>query len=467
MLKKHGQLFLSALIASDILVIALSWLGAYYIRFHLRWIPLERGLPEPEIYLWALIPILLVVLATAKAVGLYQPLRGKPYFSELVKILKVTSFSVLILASITFFYREESFSRAVAVYFWGLLTLLMGVSHWVVRRFLMELRRRGYNLRHILVLGAGELGQTVAEKIRLHPEYGYKIVGYLTSHPAKVGQQFKGIPVIGLYSEVTRLIKDKGVDQLYIALPLKSGDRLETILGYLGEETVSIRVVPDLLQFMNIQAGVEELDGLPIVNLSDTPLYGWNIVIKRTTDILLSTLAIIITSPIMILVAVLVKLESPGPVFYRQEREGLDRRVFPMLKFRSMRTDAEKDSGPVWARENDDRRTRLGKFIRGTSLDELPQLFNVLMGDMSLVGPRPERPVFVEEFKKSIPHYVLRLKMKAGLTGWAQVNGWRGNTSLEKRIEFDLYYIKHWSLWFDLKILLMTIWKGFVNRHAY
>ena len=282
-----------------------------------------------------------------------------------------------------------------------------------------------------------------------------------------MGTAVAGTPVLGLYEELSRVIAEKKVSQLFIALPLEAHDKLEAVLSYLKSETVDVKVVPDLFKHMNIQSGVEELDGLPIVNLAESPLYGWNVVIKRVSDIVLSGFAILVTAPFMLLIACAVKLSSKGPVFYRQERMGLDQKVFSMLKFRSMPPGAEKQTGPVWASENDARRTGIGAFLRKTSLDELPQLFNVLKGDMSLVGPRPERPVFIEEFKDSIPHYMLRLKMKAGLTGWAQVNGWRGNTSLHQRIECDLYYIKNWSLGFDLKIIMMTLWKGWFHRHAY
>jgi len=467
MLKKHGQLFLSTLFISDSLAIFSSWLLAYVIRFQLQLIPVTQGVPPLEWYVFALAPIWIVFAINIKVFGLYQPLRGKPGSSEFFFILKVTSFSVLILTAITFFVREFSYSRIVMVYFWGLTTFSITVSHWLVRKFLVLVRGKGWNLQKVLVVGAGELGQTVVEKLNLHPEIGFQVVGFLTRHPGKVGKSFRDCKVLGEYQDVSKVIRDFKVDQLFIALPLNANDRLEQILDNLGEETVDIKVVPDLLQYMNIQSGVEELDGLPIVNLAESPLYGWNVVIKRTSDIILSSLAIIITAPFMLLIALLVKAESRGPVFYRQERVGLDRRVFPMLKFRSMKQEAESSTGPVWAKENDERRTRIGETLRKTSLDELPQLFNVLKGEMSLVGPRPERSVFIEDFKQSIPHYMLRLKMKAGLTGWAQVNGWRGNTSLEKRIECDLFYIKNWSLLFDLKILLMTLWKGFINRHAY
>ena len=468
MLKKHGQLFLTTIIFFDSVVISFSWLVAYYLHFQSSFGPAPRyAIPEIEVYLIGLIPVWIVFMFNIWLCGLYKPLRGKPISTEFYNIIKVTVLSILILTASTFFYREESFSRIQAAYFWVLVTFLIIVSHMLVRVILMEARKRGFNLRHLLIIGSGDLGQMVAEKISLHPEFGMNIVGFLTGHPEKIGSEVSGSKVLGLYQDVSKIIKKYNIDQLYIALPLHAHDRMGKILENLEEETVDIKVVPDLLKFMNLQAGVEELDGLPVVNLNESPLYGWNIVIKRTSDIVLSALAIFVSSPLLLLIAIIIKLESRGPVIFRQERAGLDGKGFEMYKFRSMRVDAEDKTGPVWASKEDDRRTRLGTFLRKTSFDELPQLFNVLCGDMSLVGPRPERPVFVKDFKKSIPQYMLRLKMKAGLTGWAQVNGWRGNTSLDKRFEFDLYYIKNWSLFFDFKIILLTFWKGFVNPHAY
>jgi len=329
------------------------------------------------------------------------------------------------------------------------------------------MQARGMNLRKVLVVGAGELGQRVVQKVNLYPEIGFSVIGYLSHDPEKVDLTLKGCRVLGLYEDLNRVIRENDVSQVFIAVPSNAHEKLEKILTSLEEETVDIKLVPDLLRYMDLQSGIEELDGMPVINLTESPLYGWNTVLKRISDIILSGLAILITFPLMILIAIAVKLGSKGSLLYKQERMGLDRNVFLMYKFRSMKVGAENETGPVWAKEEDRRRTPVGSFLRSTSLDELPQLFNVFMGQMSLVGPRPERPVFVEEFKKSIPFYMLRLKMKAGLTGWAQVNGWRGNTSLEKRIEFDLYYIKNWSLLFDIKILFLTIWKGLINRHAY
>tara|TARA_B110000116_G_scaffold270614_1_gene289120 strand:- start:178 stop:1584 length:1407 start_codon:yes stop_codon:yes gene_type:complete len=468
MLKKHGQLFLASVIILDSIAIIFSWLAAFYIHFETSFGPSPRYIiPEISIYLYALIPVWIVFLFSIRLCALYQPLRGKPFTIEIYKIIKVTFLSVIILSASTFFYREGSFSRFVAAYFFIIVTVLMVFSHFLVRVILAEVRKRGFNLRHVLIVGSGELGQSLAERINQHPEFGLKIVGFLSSHPEKIGIEINGIKIIGLYNEIPKIIQLFGVDQLYIALPLNAQDRLEKVLNSLNEETVDVKVVPDLLRFMNLQTGVDELDGLPIINLAESPLYGWNVILKRISDIIFSVILIVILSPLFIILAIIIKLESTGPIIFWQERMGLDGKLFEMLKFRSMKVDAEQITGPVWASKVDNRRTRLGTFLRKTSIDELPQLFNVLIGDMSLVGPRPERPVFVKEFKKSIPKYMLRLKMKAGLTGWAQVSGWRGNTSLDKRIEFDLYYIKNWSLLFDFKIILMTVWKGFVNPNAY
>ena len=468
MLKKHGQLFLTIAIFFDSIVISFSWLASFYIHFKTSFGPPPRfATPDIEIYLVALIPVLIVFMSSIRLCGLYQPQRGKLLSNYFFNVIKVTSISVLLLAAITFFYREGSFSRFVAIYFFCLVTTLMVVSHLLVHLVLKKIRTLGFNVRYVLIVGTGVLAQSVVEKINLHSEYGFNIIGLLTSQPEELNNEFGGVRVLGTFSEISAVIHKYGVDQLFLALPLDAYDEMEGILDSLGEETVDIKVVPDLLKFMNLQSGVEDLDGLPIVNLSESPLHGWNIVVKRISDIIFSSIFIIVSSPFLILIAIIIKFESAGSIIYTQKRVGLDGNIFEMFKFRSMQVGAEDETGPIWASKEDNRRTRLGTFLRKTSIDELPQLFNVFMGDMSLVGPRPERQVFVEKFKKSIPKYMLRLKMKAGLTGWAQVNGWRGNTSLDKRIEFDLYYIKHWSLLLDLKIIFMTLWKGFINPHAY
>ena len=275
------------------------------------------------------------------------------------------------------------------------------------------------------------------------------------------------MPVLGLYEDLDKILSETEVDIFFIAISINEYDCFESLIKKVQGHLSEIKVVPGSYEFLSLRGGMDELGDLPIVSLQSSPLYGWDSVFKRIFDLLLGTLILIIVSPIMLIIRFLIKWTSEGPILYRQERIGMDGHPFRMLKFRTMKVDAEKETGPVWAKENDDRRTKVGAFLRKTSLDELPQLFNVLKGDMSLVGPRPERPNFVEEFRNRIPSYMLRHKIKAGMTGWAQVNGWRGNTSLEKRIEHDLYYIQNWSIGFDLRILFMTLWRGFFSKSAY
>ena len=284
--------------------------------------------------------------------------------------------------------------------------------------------------------------------------------------PEKRGRGPKGIPILGSYEDVPNLLQKMEIDQLIVALPLEDNDYLTKVMEYIGDSIVDIKIIPDIYQFVSVGGTIEEFDGLPVISLQTTPLEGLNLVLKRAVDILLASILIIVLSPLMLLLALLVKLSSRGPVFYSQERVSVDGTPFTILKFRTMTSDAES-SGPGWTKPGDSRVTKIGSFMRSTSLDELPQLLNVLRGDMSIVGPRPERPVYISEFRKHIPHYMLRHKVPAGMTGWAQVHGWRGDTSIDKRIEFDLYYIENWSLLLDIKILWLTLFSGFRNKNAY
>lgn len=468
MLKKHSQFFESILFIADLVVICLAWLLSYYIRFYSGVLPVDKGIPPFQLYLYLITPILLIWGVVFRSFELYRPKRISPYINELFDITKACTFSVLILVALTFFFRQYDYSRLMFVTFWIMTIVAMSLERVAFREVLRYVRRKGYNLRYAVIVGTGKTAEDIFRRIEFHPELGIKIVGFLSSSPGHHQVEKKGgIPILGSYEKIRDVIADKNIDQVIVALPMEDHHVTIDVLKMVDNEMVDIRVVPDLWEFMTLRGGVDELDGLPIITLQDTPLYGWNIVLKRAADIVLSLIAIILTAPAMIVVAILNKITSPGPIFYRQERMGLDGKTFDMLKFRSMRIDAEAQSGAIWAKENDPRRTRLGTFLRKTSLDELPQFFNVLKGDMSIVGPRPERPVFIEEFRRNIPGYMLRHKMKAGITGWAQVNGWRGNTSLEKRIECDLYYIENWSVWLDIKIMWLTVWKGLVNKNAY
>lgn len=466
MLKEHSKFFENLMLLGDLLVIASCWLFAYAFRFYGP-IPVYQGIPPLTPYLWLLIAVLIIWTVAFRAFGLYRPRRISSRIREVWDLAKASSIAVLLLMALTFLYRGFSFSRLVFLLFWATSILSLSLSRVLFRELLRFFRRRGYNLRYALVVGTGETAQKVFEAVSAHPELGIRIVGLLGEEPDLVGKEVGGIRVLGTYEEIQKVIAEKNVDQVFIALPLGSSHRLEEVLRGIGDATVDIKVIPDFHRYVTLRGGVEEFEGLPFISLQDSPLYGWNLIMKRAMDLIFSTLALLLTSPLFVGIAIAIKLTSKGPILYRQERMGLDGRVFQMLKFRSMRHDAEAETGAIWARPNDPRRTAVGRFLRKTSLDELPQLWNVFKGEMSLVGPRPERPVFVEEFRRHVPKYMLRHKMKAGITGWAQVNGWRGDTSLMKRIEYDLYYIEHWSLLFDLKILWLTLWKGMINRNAY
>jgi len=466
MLKRHSQFLESLMLLSDLLAISASWLVAYYLRFHWGPVPVYLGVPDIRPYLVLLALIVIVWGAAFKAFGLYRPRRISSRLAEVRDIAQACTLAVLILVALTFFFKQFEFSRLAILYFWVFSILSVSLVRGSFREIVRFMRRRGYNLRHILIVGEGALVRKVIERIRVRPELGLRIVGLLVGDPKMVGGSVEGLRVLGTYEQAGEVVGELKIDKVFIAIPLEAYGRMEGILRSLEEAIVDINVVPDLYQYITLRGGVEEFDGLPLISLQDSPSFGWSLVAKRVMDIVVSGMALLITGPFLLLIAAVIKLTSRGPILYRQERMGLDGRTFQMLKFRSMRPDAEDDTGAVWATQDDSRRTPIGAMLRRTSLDELPQLLNVLRGEMTLVGPRPERPVFIEEFRKRIPRYMLRHKVKAGITGWAQINGWRGDTSLEKRIECDLFYIEHWSLLFDLKILWLSLWKGFIHKNA-
>jgi len=336
----------------------------------------------------------------------------------------------------------------------------------LVREALERRWRAGIGLKRVAIAGAGDLGRLIADKILEHRELGCRIVGFIDDKAADDHIGYRGLPLLGTLDDAAEILRREKIDQVYVALPLEAHSRMLSLLEVTSRECVDVRFVPDLLQFIALRARLEDLDGVPVISINDVPLQGFNTALKRLIDIPIAAVALVLLAIPLGILALLVKRTSPGPIFYRQERMGLDGKSFTIYKFRSMTHDAERETGPVWARENDPRRTGFGRFLRRYSLDELPQLWNVLRGDMSIVGPRPERPLFVEQFKHRYPQYMLRHKVKAGITGWAQVNGWRGNTSIEKRIEYDLYYIENWSLALDLKIMWLTLVRGF-HTHAY
>ncbi|MBV9068726.1 MAG: undecaprenyl-phosphate glucose phosphotransferase [Acidobacteria bacterium] len=465
--KKHRALS-SIYLINDAVASNLAMLCAWFLRFSVKIIPVTKGQQEVETYL-QLLPIVTIVFPLAFAVqGLYRirPTRSKTeeWLSVAIGSIVATVVFSGVLLWIRPGRRDVLYSRATLGIFLLCAIVFVILGRAIVRAVVERGHRGGKRLDRVLIAGSGELARAVVERVNGHRELGFLIVGYLKNGEAS---KLDGLECLGTIDQAEQVIAEQNIDHVFVALPHASSEAMMALLDRLVRSVVAIHVVPDLLQFMVLRSRVEDLDGLPTINLSETPLEGWSRFLKRGFDLIVATAALIVFSPVMVVVAIAIKLGDRGPIFYRQERMGLDGKPFEIVKFRSMRVGAEKDTGAKWAEKNDPRRTRVGRFIRETSLDELPQLFNVLLGDMSVVGPRPERPQFVEQFRAEFPHYMLRHKVRAGITGWAQVHGWRGNTSMRMRIEHDLYYIENWSLMLDLKILFMTLIHGLRHENAY
>jgi Undecaprenyl-phosphate glucose phosphotransferase len=479
MLRFQTRRLVALLVCADVAATFLAWASAFYVRFYVldTLLPASKGLPDFSRYA-LLLPLMAVLWPILLYFhGLYQVKRGRSRIDEFFAILV----SVLIASGLTlgatlflrvyYFYQPEvaplwEYSQAVFALFIALDVVALNAGRWGVRAWQERLWRAGYNVRNVLVAGAGDLGKMVAETITAHRELGYRVVGFLDDSGRGSGPS--SLPILGTLDQAMEVAAVHRVDELYVALPLEEHAKLLRLIKCVGNECIDIKVVPDLVQYATIKAALDDLDGIPIISLNEVPLRGWNSMVKRGMDAALGSFLLAVLSPFFLLVGILIKLKGGrGPVLFRQERVSVDGKAFQMYKFRSMRHDAEKETGPVFASAEDPRRTDIGIWLRRYNLDEFPQLINVVLGDMSLVGPRPERPPFVQQFKERIPQYMLRHRVKSGITGWAQVNGWRGNTSIEKRIEYDLYYIENWSLLLDVKILILTLFRGFGQKHAY
>jgi exopolysaccharide biosynthesis polyprenyl glycosylphosphotransferase len=445
-------------LVGDILATAAAVILAYWLRFEVEIQPVTKGLPPFYMYL-RLVPAVVVLYPIVFYFqGLYQKRRIRSRFDESMRVaVAVLLATVLLTAGLTF-YRPPDFtySRLFLAIFAAVDAVLVSVMRWAIGVSLARIRRSGGNLQRVLVIGAGDLGRKVVDRLHLHREYGFSVVGFLDDDPGRQCRDIQGVPVLGTTKELEQVIVDERVDQVMIALPLEAHYRTVKLVERAGQLLVDIKVVPDVLQYYVMRAGIEDLDGLPLINLTQIPLQGWNQIVKRVFDCFGSALLLLVTSWLFPIIAWLIRHEDGGPVFFSQVRTGLDGRSFRLYKFRSMQADAEGDGEAQWTRSNDSRVTRIGDFLRRTNLDELPQLFNVLLGDMSLVGPRPEQPKFVERFRNRYPTYNTRHRVRSGITGWAQVNGLRGDTSIRQRVAHDLYYIENWSLGLDIKILWRT-----------
>jgi len=476
MVRRHNRLLVALYVVSDAILAMWAFVLAYGIRFESGLIPVYRGYPPLEQYL-SLLPFVAVLTPFAFWLqGVYRLRRGRSrvddFFAVLIGSILAVVFSVLSTLYVGAYYASDT-SRVqgafqVSQIVWGLFLALSVMFTYASREAVRELLERrwraGIGLKRILIAGAGDLGRMVADRILQHRELGYQVVGFIDDRAGGDHIGYRGLPLLGTLSEVVEISQRERVDHLYVTLTLEEHAKLLDLMEVTSREFIDVKVVPDILQFIALRARLEDLDGLPVININEIPLQGFNAWVKRGLDVMLSAAAMVLLAIPLAIIAAFVKWTSPGPIFYKQERMGLDGKAFTVFKFRSMHQDAEDDTGPVWAGDDDPRATTVGRWLRKLDLDELPQFWNVLKGDMSIVGPRPERPFFVEQFKHRIPQYMLRHKVKAGITGWAQVNGWRGNTSLEKRIEYDLYYIENWSVTLDLKIMWLTLVRGLFQR---
>jgi Undecaprenyl-phosphate glucose phosphotransferase len=476
MVRRYNRLLVAFYVITDALLAMWAFLLAYGIRFESGLVPVTKGYPPIENYFNILPFVALLTPLAFQIQGIYRLRRGRSrvddFFAVLVGSILAVVFGVVATLYVQAYYvSDEAKARGayeVSQLVWAIffaLNVLFTYSSRESVRWLLERRwRAGIGLKRVLIAGAGDLGRMVADRILQHRELGYQVIGFVDDRAGGDHIGYRGLPLLGKLDDVAEVATRERIDHLYVALPLEEHSKLLDLVAITSREFIDIKVVPDLLQFIALRARLEDLDGLPVINLNDVPLQGFNTWVKRLLDIVLSIAALVVLAIPMLIIAAVVRWTSRGAIFYRQERMGLDGKGFTVYKFRSMYEDAEGVSGPIWARDNDPRATPVGRWLRRFDLDELPQFWNVLRGEMSIVGPRPERPFFVEQFKHRIPQYMLRHKVKAGITGWAQVNGWRGNTSLEKRIEYDLYYIENWSVTLDLKIMWLTVVRGLFQR---
>lgn len=467
-------LYVFSRIGLDGLMTVIAFALAYQMRLR---VPFPAELPEPPEFT-AFVPMMLVQVISVLAVfyfnKLYHVARAGSRLDELFSIVGAVSIGTMLavaISSLTFRGTafDQTFPRAMVLYAWLFSVILITAGRWIHRRMWHRLRMRGIGRDRVLVVGSGETAQAIIQKVQWSSYLGYELVGVVNGHehPTEVA----GVQVLGSIDALPTIIEEQDVEEVIIALPEQtSRHELIRIVSMCQRGSVAIKIFPDMFEFITTGVSIDDLGGLPLLNVRDIQLRGWRLSLKRALDVFGSGVGLVMLSPFMLLMALMIKLDSPGPVFYFQDRMGLDGRPFQMFKFRSMRTDAEAQ-GPGWTTEDDPRRTRIGRWLRSRNIDELPQLINVLLGDMSLVGPRPERPVYVERFRTSIPRYMERHREKAGMTGWAQINGLRGDTSISERTKYDLWYVENWSLWLDIKIIVRTLFQMVTtpreDRNAY
>ncbi|MDZ7362704.1 MAG: undecaprenyl-phosphate glucose phosphotransferase [candidate division KSB1 bacterium] len=469
MFKHHARLLNFFLAVGDLVLTVGAFLGAFQFRFHSGVIPPVYKIPELENYLVLLGVILPLWAVLFSSFKLYKSRRSDSVFADAQPLLLSIGTGVLLISAFTFFYRETTFSRLTVVLFGALNFALIFVERIIIRSVLHFLRQRGYNQKRVLIVGAGDLGLRVAQTVQRHPKMGYQIIGFVDDYLTNgIYKQDYGLEILGRTAETVAIADKHGVEKVIIALPMQAIRKISNVVKMCEHEGIATDIVPDFFKFIQPRTRVENFAGLPMVSVRFTPVDSLAYRVgKRIFDIVFSAIMLLLSAPLLLLIAVAIKLTSPGPVFFVQERMGANRKPFRMIKFRTMKVGSEKfDCQAGLGIRNDPRATRLGKFLRKWSLDELPQFWNVLIGDMSVVGPRPERTFHAQQFKNEVPNYMIRHQVKTGITGWAQANGWRGDTSIAKRVEYDIFYIENWTFWFDLKIIGMTLFRGLVNNNA-
>lgn len=473
MIKDNQKHFNRLHVVIDAFVIAIAYWMSWFLKFET---PIFRNIPffkEPtraisfQGYMAVLVLIIPLYLILYYAFSLYTPKRVQGRRLEVGNIIKANTIGLFLFVVVLYVARQMDYSRAVIFIFYVVNIIAETIVRNLIRYVLRDMRRRGFNQKHILLVGYSRAAEEYIDRINNNPQWGYTVRGILDDNVPS-GTECKGVKVIGRVDNLMVILPANRLDEIAITLGLSEYYRLEEIVSMCEKSGVHTKFIPDYNNIIPTKPYTEDILGLPVINIRYVPLSNtFNATVKRLVDIFGASVAIVLFSPLMLLSVIMIKLTSPGPLIYKQERVGLHNHTFQMYKFRSMEVQPEQEEKKAWTVKNDPRVTNFGKLMRRTSIDEFPQLFNILKGDMSLVGPRPERPFFVEKFREEIPRYMVKHQVRPGLTGWAQVHGYRGNTSIRKRIEYDLYYIENWTLGLDFKIIFLTFFKGFVNKNAY
>ena len=469
MIKDNQKIFNRLHLVVDAVVVAISYLLAWYIKFATVFAGTEPGagaLPMETYFsfLYFVVPGYILIYYYF---NMYKPKRATRRKYEIINIITSNTVGMVLFIVVLFIIKQQHFSRIMMFLFYVINIVLTTVFRSVIRSMLQFFRRKGYNMKYILLIGYSRAAEEYITRINANPQWGYVVRGILDDRIPS-GTTYKGVKVVGRIENIHYILPENKLDEIAITLALKDYDHLEYIVDLCEKSGVHTKFIPDYNSLVPSHPYTEDLMGLPVINIRYVPLTNTvNLVAKRIVDIIGALCGIILASPFMIVSAIAIKASSSGPIIFKQERVGLHNKIFKMYKFRTMEMQKVSEEAKGWTVKDDPRVTKVGKILRKTSLDELPQLFNILMGEMSLVGPRPERPQFVEKFKEEIPRYMIKHQVRPGLTGWAQINGYRGDTSIRKRIEYDLFYIENWSMGLDIKIMFLTIFKGFINKNAY